>query len=1023
MKDGFTSGQLQRLRTRPQSADWYVAIHRPPVMDRFIIQSPETLTASAIAVVPAYRWLPDSATLEDINGSRVKAGMTGIVWGANFASKLGEVRIRQEWNSAAVGLHIMESGSGLINWTKASGIDVIEQYRPWIKHPYYSTGTSQWYMDFDTAYSGQLSDWGPYANLGPPVVALPASSGKWVVDFWAGDSVALRGAVVGASWLFSDGQAVTSAIGSSDAPIKMTFTTASPGGRYYSLTVADNVGGSSVPHAGHRLIWAINNISEFPKIAMTDMSGGIEQGGYQARLLATMGNNGIPLSEDTHPYLDNSEIVVFERAAYGSNLGSVGGNFGHRENIIFRGWIKEKDIRVSPFSSDISLTAETISGILTEADSYDIFLANHQSGASAWTEMQGLCLDGVAQFALKWRSTLGAICDWQPMGGLGTTEQILYQSLPRAPFFEQLKENYSTKGVLGYFASDMQSNLFAFQDQNINGASATLPSVSLDGRDLRDDVIISNPARDTNAQVSLYAVTSDIPYGAESPAKVRGYFGGERVFERGLLTDSQDRLITWTGNLRAKLNSKFPRTFLPMANNMRIDPVPQSAVKMSLAASENARGITWTDKAFLTKEIDVTYDSMMGYPLWNMSVEEVVNGIGGSSITFPAIDDIIPMPTSPPSPGDISFPSVPPVTDTFGTGFGTVYFMSDAILWRTRNFSASPPVWSNIYSGSLYDFILDPWNPESTAFALTDAGVYKSTDMTAVAPSFVQMLSNADAIAATGQTFRKWCVVKGSINVAGYFMVGLEMEAGGNNVMWCVVTRDYGATWAYTSINSSAGLVSYVNHYNWLDIVPHMPAADVTAYAFVNTKLYVTTNGGTTWTLLITLDGIGNAEDTVTVHCPYNNNSNGNLVYLARADNRPATYAFQHGSYDRGTNAYTVIQTLAPASGGGVGRWSIESYTNDNQSLYLTDSQQQLWVSSDGGATLSLCALTGVSMGGTAISTLGGFPTTNSQFYMVTGGGIYVSVDRGENWVQKKGNATYGIAPAGRNVIVPLWTE
>ncbi|MEL0099353.1 MAG: hypothetical protein VW907_07355, partial [Opitutae bacterium] len=429
---------------------------------------------------------------------------------------------------------------------------------------------------------------------------------------------------------------------------------------------------------------------------ISDISGGIEQGGYQARFIASNPPDGKGLTQTTYPYLDNSELVVFERAYYGGSRASFGGNYGHRENTIFRGWITQSDIRVSPFSSDMSITAETVGGVMSQADSYDIFLANYQAGGSDWTEMQGLCIDGVAQFALKWRSTLGEICDWYPMGELGTTEVILYQDLPRGPFFDPLKENYSTKGVLGYFSSDMQGNLFAFQDQNISGGSATLPRVSLDSGDLRDDIIISSLPRDVNSQVSLYAVTGTSPLAAESPANVRGYFGGERVFERGLLVDSQDRLITWTGNLRAKLNSKYPRTTIPFANNMRMDAVPQSAIRMSLAASDNARGFTWENKDFLTKELNVTYDATMGYPLWDLTVEEVVNGIGGSSISLPDTTDIIPIPTEPPPPGTIDIPEVPPVTDTFGTGFGTVYTMSQNKLYRTRAFSASSPTWVDI---------------------------------------------------------------------------------------------------------------------------------------------------------------------------------------------------------------------------------------------------------------------------------------------------------------------------------------
>jgi len=170
MKQIFTVEQLERLRTRPQGADWFMAIHKPRVVGNFSIANPLAYSGSVV----------EGIVVNDIDGASIAyAGQTGIVYDSSDKI-IGDIRIRNDWDG--VTLEFSEAGSGLISWKTASTIKVIDQYRPWLKHPRYNTATSQWLMDYDVPYTGQF--WGPYANLGPPIVALPASSGKWVVDFW-----------------------------------------------------------------------------------------------------------------------------------------------------------------------------------------------------------------------------------------------------------------------------------------------------------------------------------------------------------------------------------------------------------------------------------------------------------------------------------------------------------------------------------------------------------------------------------------------------------------------------------------------------------------------------------------------------------------------------------------------------------------------------------------------------------------------------------------------------------------------
>lgn len=959
------------------------------------------------------------------NPSSAIAGQTGVVYDSS-GNWMGDIRIRKDWPGNGSVLSIAEAGSGLIDWQSSSTMKVIDQYRPWLKHPRYNTATSQWMMDFDVEYDGQLNQWGPYSNPGTPIIALPASSGKWVVDFVGEDSFSLQVGINSYAWAFPDGQTVTSAAGTESSPIKMTFTGASPGGSYFSLTVTDSNGLSQI---GRRLIFAINDISQLPAVQVSTITGGIETGGYQAQFMAT-GNPVSEITETNYPYLDNSELVVFEQARYGGTRASFGGNSKLRGDTVFRGWITGREMRVSPFSSDMSITAETINGIINRGDSYDVFLANYQSGGSAWTEVGILGLDAVTQFVLKWRSTLATICDWTPMAGLGDSARILYQSLPRSGLFDQLRSNYYDRGVLGYFASDMQSNLFAFTDMQLAGSS-TSGSVALLHQDRRDSVTISSVPRDENAQVTLYAVASDIPYGAESPAHVRGYFGGERVHERGLLTDSQQTLITWTGNLRAKLNNKYPRVNVPMSNNMRIDPVPQSIVSMSMAASENMRGITWTGDKFVTKELNVSYDSVMGYPLFDFGFEKYTQGIGGSSITFPTIDDIVPLPTNPPPASGIDFPITPPITEGFGTGFGTVYVMTPDYLGRTRAFSATSPVYADITPGSMgigYDYILDPWSPETTGYIATSAGIWKSSDLTSTIPTFTNVLTTAAIEGVLGAGVENLYKIICSINVQNYvtffFNIGDALYNGRS--------YDGGTTWAYSLIANVAGGLSWQGA---ADYVPHLVNGNIRLYVAYGTTVVNrihgdwarSDDGGATWSATGRYASVSGGAFIYPheVHCPYHGNEDGDIAYIHGNTGAANGTLFQTTSAGTG---WTML--VGGSSGLLVRRSSMQAYTLNNQIAVRWKSTPALYTTTNAFTSETAATLSGYI--GTQIAAAGGFPVNSDQYYAVTtgNGAILVTTDNGENWTDKTGNwrTVYGITAgnpvtSGISVIVPLWTE
>jgi hypothetical protein len=981
MRNNLTSTELNTVRRRPQRTRWYLAHHQPAVWSHLsLIGTPNNYPLSAIIV---------SGT-----SAGIRPGMTAWV-GNNNASNLGRIRIRElprEGYSGGSLLPIAEAGSGLINWKDATTITVRDQFLPWTKHPRYDTAASQWRMDYDRAYVSSY-DGMVQVNLGPPIVGF-LKGGSYTASFIDERSYSWDASVNGRAWYFPNGS-VSINQGTFANPELVTFTGASPNGSYFRCEHFTNIGTSAV---GNRLIFLYEDESQLPRVSFGEVQGGYESGGYRA-IVTAYGGTAQAIQE-------NSEIVIFEQSSYNNIASSIGGNFPTRNNIIFRGWVIQGTLQKNPFTNSATFTAVTIDGVLNKTQSYDVFYAQTSPvpSASHWIGMPRLTMDRTAQAMLQFRSNAGELVDFQPASGLGLTNTILFQSLPRGTFWQQLRSNYIDKGMMGLLSADMQSNLYASADAEISGASAALPSLSLLNKDIMGTVGIEYDPYDRIAQTQMYAVASDVPLGAESPGTVAGYFGDLTEISRGLTVDNQETLITWAGNWRAKLNKKFPRVTVPTVGNYKIDPVPQQLMKLSMKSNQNALGIEWSGKNFYHKNLRMMYDSQKGYATAEFELSEAVNGIGGSSITFPAIDDITPIPTPTPDPNP------DPVTPGEGTGFGTVYVMSNNRLGRTRAFGASSPTWSEIASsigGTYFHFILDPWTPAQDGYLATSLGLYRSADLDQSAPTWTPILSAAQISAATGgQTYSACGWLEGSINSEGY--IAFFFQTNGNNLMWFAWTDNRGDSWNFKFV---ADLGSRVEPCRG-SVVQHVVNNSLRVYYSDSAgNMRRSDNKGLTWSLVGTPGGF-----PISVHTPYNGNESGNIVY--RTDQRSGADKVLVS-----TNSGVTFSEVLDLSSVSVARWSVETYTQNNQIIYAVDSgtsPDTLYVSEDGFSTSSAASMNGVAGTFNILST-GGFPYNGSQFYLVTDTGIYSSLDRGENWTERTGDWSLGLS--GTSVIVPLWTE
>ena len=997
MNHAWNQSEFDLLFSKKQRAKWYLAVHKPGILAHLqVVSPPNTYPASAIDTL-------------NISGSQyVTEGLTAWVGSTSGASDLGRVRVRRDYELTDPFLSIMESGSGLIRWNDANYITVVDERRPWTKHPRYDTSASRWRMDYDVGHAGQLGNYPPMAVLGAPVVGILNESGEMNASFVGSNSFGFDSPLNTFVWEFPDGSNSLTE-GTEADPLVKTFSGASKNGNYVKLTITDmNV----ASHVGYRLIWAFENEADLPRVLYTAITGGPEQGGYQTQI-HTYGLDDLDIAPGT-------EVVIFESASYGSTASELGGNSIYRNNVVFRGWTTNEQIVQNPDTGVAILNAVTIDGMMNNMPSYDVFYAQASPipGASEWVASWNLSMDRVAFNLLRWRSNIADICDFRPGSGNAMSTHILYQNLPRADIFSQLRSNYWERGMFWKFSSDMQSALHSFPDPNITGGSAAMDifpvfSASNIGGTVNVERIFHEPV----AQIQLYAVASVTPLGAESPGNVFGYSGGKVEHTQGLTTNSQDELITWSGNLRAKRNAKFKRVVTPLAGNARIDPVPYSIFPLTLPPEKNARRLDWRNKLFIPQELTLTYQQGYGV-IPTLVSEEVVDGAGGSAITFPTIISLEPPP--PPPPVDPPGPSV---------GSDIVYVMGTNHLGRTRDFGASNPTWDDVPIPSVtrcLDFILDPWNPKNGGWLATDQGLYRTANLDSSAPSWTQVLSkSAIESALSTLNYRDGYKVVGSINKQGYFafffITDIDTISGGANLC-CAYTDDNGNNWGFTTIDTNIFGVAGSAWGGAADYVPHLVGGNVVLYAAsidttpsppsARPQVFKSTNGGASWSSVGTI-GSYTAEDDITpysVHCPYNSNEDGLDVYVA----------FKTGIY-KSINGST-FSSLGISPQQNINRTSVETYTQDQNVVYIWDSSDNIRVSENNAASFS----TRGSVPGT-LKAAGGFPFDKQRYYSVSDTGIYASFDGGNNFVDKTGNypvsALSPSASYNKAVIVPVWVS
>lgn len=753
MRSALTANELIFLRTRVQSTELKLAVHKPASIFTARVNEPSTLTWPVFEI--------DFDAGSPTSGAIIKEGMTLYIGSAAGLRDRGQLRVRADLTAALTGtIKIAELGQYNIDIQDNDFLTVVEDFRVAAKFPRFASGA--WNMDYDITYTDENVDYGPMARLGCSAIGY-LEDGASVLKYVGERSAAYSpsDSIGTFSWAFPSAATPTPATSSSEgttaSPVSVSYAAAVPDGRYHSFEVTETTSGKT--HKGWRLTFVFERTGSnapYSAFLVEAITGGVEAGGYRTTVRV------INTTADQDDFPDGAHVVLFEEARYGdywyfdqvagtftngevvtggasSATGTitgttspfqiavtsgkfesgevvtggtsaatgriaspnVGGNFPHRTNVVLEGWIVDETVRKNPDTGEIEFEVATVDEVMRNAKSYPVALTNQNSATiSDWDNFRTLTLDKGFHHFVKWRSTLSNVVDCTfyddlVNGSPTNAETIKYLDFPDGSLWDQIFAWFSST-MLGWIASDMQSALYPELDAQIDdttrAAIATAFTVA-DG-DKRGVLEIGRQAhRNRNAQVTLYGVEFRTPRGSRSTDDPYGYEGLLEEITEGIVAPDQSTLNTWAGNLRAKLNNVYRAPLHNWEGNFRIDAIPQSFIVESLVAGDTIRGFTWSSLKFLPRDLTLEYLVDAQRLMSTSAVEAQTTGLGGASITFPVPSDPPDIPSPPPI-----LPGAPAIeSDASELWFvrSDVNSIPQEIVWSGDFFSGGQPDWNS----------------------------------------------------------------------------------------------------------------------------------------------------------------------------------------------------------------------------------------------------------------------------------------------------------------------------------------
>jgi YD repeat-containing protein len=298
-----------------------------------------------------------------------------------------------------------------------------------------------------------------------------------------------------------------------------------------------------------------------------------------------------------------------------------------------------------------------------------------------------------------------------------------------------------------------------------------------------------------------------------------------------------------------------------------------------------------------------------------------------------------------------------------------MYVANSRQIGRARNVSGASPNWISVtgaYTGTIYDFVLDPFDPYNQAWAVGTTGVWKTANLDADPPTWTQILSLQTISETlphdiwgvcdwdcTGQRVSR---ILPSPNRPGYFLIlitdgniggGCDTDEGA----WTGRTFDYGATWQWSQLPADQLCGGGGGHLGEHSVVRPGAAMDMAddgsgrIWLGINPgngqpRVHVSSDWGASWEYIWGITNINFIEPR-NLHVP---DRNPGVIYMSRGV-----------SLTRSTNGgYAWIDITPPGSQASTkprGMAGTPFLAGDFFFVSQTSSQGPVFHSSDSGAS------------------------------------------------------------------------
>ena len=827
----LSAGEKALLRTGRHKATLYLSVLKPS----------SVFTARVNMVSPA-QGARDIVYDGDAGDERVVAGMTlwvGSLTAGAGTYDVGKVRVR----SINTSTNVITVAENSIVWAEDQYLTCKENWELWPIFPWFDADVFKKDGPDGDTYTDENEKPPPVAIMGPPQCGF-LMAGSLVFNLDGGQSYAIATGknIAGYAWAAAAGTLGTPSVQATT----WRHTAAKPNGTWCALTVTDNNSPAKTqvtrrPSFVHERTGANAPITAF---TLESLSGDWERGGWTARftVYGTATVNEFP---------DGAMIVLWHEATYGSTTQQIGGykyNNADARNVLFVGYVRGETVEQNWNTGTVSFEATTIDGLLRQCSMLSVPLTAPEDGVDEWYEYDSPTVAQAVHHYWRWHSSLFEIADvFLPVSNTLLAKAI--DDFGQGELYSQVDNFAREYGIFAHACCNKWGAVHLEEDIQILDATAragkTVVSEINIGypTDLREEITIVRRPEKQAAMAHLEGIAWDgataTAYLAIAPGECPESIGSSVVKKTRQILDDQAQANELAGRVLAVANNPYPELRVKFAGHYlgALDLVPQEWWTLTLAAGATPRGIAWTAKPLIARNIAAHYDPAAGSILADAVFEAEADGEDGVTVDPPDVpdeDDIEP----PPAPVT---PDAPPAANGRLIAFDNVLGCQNQTVdqgWQARNTGAATiadnqggydPHWqAEQGSTDIEDAIL--WRVQDGAIyrsidcgrnwtLITGMGDPPNTWGWAVAPTF----ANCEVVVRTDNIYQSG---------EHYFLVRCYSAGEDEWGTWVLKCTGNGAVWTWGPLG---GPNTVPNQYAYSEVA-YTPGSQAGGYTIVATS-------------------------------------------------------------------------------------------------------------------------------------------------------------------------------------------